>query len=488
MSYCLPVGYQQRTNHEDYLDVPGEFIFQPYVYQLAIKLAERSDAIWIVDIGCGSGEKLAPLVGRFKVVGVDRAEGLEIARQRLPEATLFECDLDQGLPELPEDMLRRSVVICSDVIEHMKHPERLMQSLAKISKITPFLLISTPDRDRARGWLDDGPPANPAHVMEWSATEFVRFMKTAGFTDVPFYGHTINTDFHCAKSTLLTICGTHAEYKQVDKEFRVAAIIHTFNEIDVLPEVVDHLNAQGIEVHVFDNWSEDGTWEMIGAMEASGKIKKAARFPDAPVREYEWHRQLQMTEIYAQRIDADWVIHHDADEIRLSPWKPASLKNALNWVDALGYSAVDFTVLDFRFLVNRDTFPPYERSMTHFEFGTRPGHFTQIKAWKNSGKVDLASSGGHQAQFKDRKVYPLKFLLKHYPLRTCNQATKKIFRDRLPRFGNEKINFGWHTHYDALAGNGEIQGWTRGQLIPYHPILFSSEYLVERVSGIGLIE
>jgi SAM-dependent methyltransferase len=488
MNYFLPPGYQSRQNHDHYLDVPGYLIYQPHVYQLASFLAERSQLNTVIDIGCGSGEKLKIFTENYRVICVDFAPALKLAKQLIPHAEFIEFDLETGLPMIVDKILEKSIVICSDVIEHLRNPGKLMIALAKLSRISPYVLISTPDRDRARGWLDNGPPANTAHTMEWSASEFVRFMKDSGFEDIPFYGHTINTDFHQVKSTILTVAGIQAARPTSARpSFRVAAIIHTFNESDILSEVIDHLNCQGVEVHVFDNWSTDGSWEQINELLRLGKIRHAERFPHKNLDEYRWSLQLEKTAEYSEKLDVDWVMHHDADEIRCSPWSGVSLKDALAQVNSLGYSAVDFTVIDFRFLTcHPQVSKSYQNNLNHFEFGRKPGHFKQIKAWKNAAKVDLSSSGGHEAIFQRRNIFPLKFLLKHYPLRNRLQANKKVFHDRLPRMVAEQKTLGWHTQYDEFGKIGAIDGWDPHKLVPWHSVYFMNEFLMERLSGIGL--
>lgn len=488
MKYSLPPLYQARQNHDHYLDLPGHLVYQPHVYRLAHFLAERSGSKFIIDIGCGSGEKLKIFDGKYKITCIDHVSALNLARQSLSHAQFIEFELENGLPIIPDEVLKESIVICADVIEHLKKPDRLMRALADLAKFVPYVLISTPDRDRARGWLDNGPPANPAHTMEWNASEFVRFMRDSGFEDVPLYGHTINTDVHEAKSTILAISGILAvRPAHVAQNFSIAAIIHIFNESDILPEVVDHLISQGIEIHVFDNWSTDGSWDLVNMLVTAGKIRHAERFPDRSSSDYQWKLQLEKTAEYAAQLDVDWVIHHDADEIRCSPWTGVSLKDALAWVDNLGYNAIDFTVIDFRFLKCQPQIANcYQNNLNHFEFGRRPGHFQQVKAWKNFAKVDLSSSGGHQAVFQERNIFPLKFLIKHYPLRNALQANKKIFKDRIPRMSTEQKAFGWHKQYDVFERTGVVDGWDPWNLIPWHPTHFMSEFVVERLSGIGL--
>jgi len=483
----LPHGYVVRRDHVDYLDVAGDMVYQPDVYALAGFLAERCGARWIVDIGCGAAGKLRRFAATYRLMCIDHAAALALARDSLGGATFVECDLEEGLAVIDEEILGSAVVICADVMEHLRNPEVLARALARVSGMAPFVLISTPDRDRARGWLDCGPPANPSHVIEWSAAEFLRFLGDAGFGDLHIHGHTVNTDLQRAKTTTLVVTGAHAARPARHSGLRVAAVMHVFNEADILEEVVRHLFAEGIEVHIFDNWSSDGSWEIAGALLSAGLARLVERFPAAPSGEYEWARLLAKTEEYGAGLEADWVMHHDADEIRCSPWHGVRLVDAIAAADGLGYDAIDFTVADFRFLRSRaQAAASFERALTFFEFGCRPGHYSQIKAWKNRCRVKLADSGGHAAAFPERRIYPLKFLTKHYPLRSFEQAQRKVFRDRIPRTRREHATHGWHAQYDAFMEAGAIPGWLPQELIAWHPQLFLTEYVVERISGIGL--
>lgn len=489
MSFFLPQDYYTRTDQVAYDDTPSKLIYQPYVYQLAGYLASRANLRWIIDVGCGSAGKLLLLAQEFSIIGIDSTKGIDMARQTIPTATLIVHDLETGLPNLPDEILEEALIICSDVIEHLQAPDLLMKGLAKLAKRVPYIVVSTPDRDRARGWLDVGPPANPAHVMEWNGTEFVRFMRDSGFGDIPFYGHTINTDFHRAKTTLIAVSGTQACINNNSPLKTVAAIVHGYNEADILQEIVRHLTEQGAEIHYFDNWSNDGSWDIAQELKRQGQIKNCERFPDDSYDQYEWHEQLSKTSEYAKTLNVDWVMHYDADEIRVSPWSGVTLGEAIAHVDAAGFNAIDFTVIDFRFLENDPNRQmPYQINLNHFEFGRRSGHFLQVKCWKNDFKINLAESGGHEAKFGNRKIFPIKFLLKHYPLRNKLQANKKVFEYRLPRFNQEKKIFGWHTQYDRYLEAGAVHGWKYSDLISWHPVHFLSEYLVERISGIGLIE
>ena len=74
------------------------------------------------------------------------------------------------------------------------------------------MLLSTPDRARTRGWLDDGPLGNSAYVREWTGDEFARFLRDCGFRDIPFAGYTVDDDRAHRKITALVVSGAQARF------------------------------------------------------------------------------------------------------------------------------------------------------------------------------------------------------------------------------------------------------------------------------------
>jgi hypothetical protein len=195
---------------------------------------------------------------------------------------------------------------------------------------------------------------------------------------------------------------------------------------------------------------------------------------------------LERVETIARSTDADWVIHQDVDEVRASPWAGVTLRDALYQVDRRGYTAIDHTVLEF---CPVDDFFPFggdpEEYFRWFEFGRRADHFVQVKAWKNTGQpVDLAQSGGHHARVSGR-IYPYKFLLKHYPIRSQAHGERKVFADRKARWDPQERGRGWHAHYETI---GEGHRFLRDPrtLELFERERFDARYLIERLSGVGI--
>lgn len=486
--YCLPPNYSNNTDPKYFSDNETvNIIYQPQVYELAYKLAEKINAKYIIDIGSGNGYKLKPFINSYEIIGIDFGNNLDLLKKNIPNIKTITHNLENGLPKISDKILKKSIVICSDVIEHLHKPEKLLTDLSNISLKSPFLLISTPDRIKVRGPESSGPPENTCHVREWSINEFYRLLKKYRFNDM-LIGYTNNNNIYQQKNTILVISGVYASPRKISNNIRILAIITLYNEIDIIESTIKYLLEEGINVHIIDNWSTDGSFELIKKFANNNINLSYERYPKSKASaHYSWNNLLKQVENVSKNKKFDWYIHHDSDEIRCSPWKDLSLKEALSWVDYLGFNAIDHTVIDFRPTENG-----YNKSLnsesffTHFEFGKRPGHFLQIKAWKNNEeKIDLHTSGGHEVVFNNRKVFPLKFLLKHYPLRSNEQAKTKIFENRLPRISITDKKRGWHTQYNKYNENSNFI-WSRKELIPFSAS-FYNECLVERLSGLGII-
>ena len=94
-----------------------------------------------------------------------------------------------------------------------------------------------------------------------------------------------------------------------------------------------------------------------------------------------------------------WFIHHDADEFRESPWSHLSLSDAIRHVDALGFNAIDFAGLDFWPVHDRFRAGDDVRDAFTFYSELAPHDRLQVRCWKKTDSLDLASSGGHEARF-----------------------------------------------------------------------------------------
>ncbi len=237
----------------------------------------------------------------------------------------------------------------------------------------------------------------------------------------------------------------------------VVAIIPAYNEAEILEATLRHLGGQGIGVYLMDNWSTDDTAAI--ARSFLGKVVVGMElFPATRVDAgSSYHlltllRRKERLGLMLKGLGARWIMHHDADELRESPWPGTSLRDGLRRVEAEGYNAIDHVVLHFT-----PTDEKFVRGMApaaHFQYfredrNTQPGR--HVKGWiQPKTLVDLATDGGHRVRFSGRRIYPIPFLLKHYSILSTAHGRRKVLLERKPRYTAECRALGWHTHYDGV--------------------------------------
>ena len=244
-------------------------------------------------------------------------------------------------------------------------------------------------------------------------------------------------------------CFCFDKTKAMERKVRVLAVIHFYNEADIIGSTIQYLLDQDVDLYLVDNWSSDGSYEIAEDFQRKYHDRiYLERFPaEGRSDDFVLYDQLNRTEEISYEVDYDWFIHYDADEIRISPWKDVSLRDAISYIDFLGYNGIENTVIDFRMVDMKDSIYPDGK---YFDFRYKQYWINHLKTWKKTDEVDLKSTGGHYAHYKHPKIFPLHILNKHYPIRNLEQARKKVFIDRKPRFAKEKKQRGWHGHYDKI--------------------------------------
>jgi SAM-dependent methyltransferase len=138
----------------------------------------------VLDVGTGKGELAHDIAerARARVVGIDvNRSSLEFARRRFarPEVEFLECDVVQGLPPGPFD-----VVVLSNVVEHLDARIDVLRLIA--AELKPRrVLIRVPAEDRhwhvplrrelGLSWFSD-----PGHVVEYDEERLLGELAEAG--------------------------------------------------------------------------------------------------------------------------------------------------------------------------------------------------------------------------------------------------------------------------------------------------------------------
>lgn len=228
------------------------------------------------------------------------------------------------------------------------------------------------------------------------------------------------------------------------------AFMFAYNEADIIGWTVRDMMFQGVEVHVIDNWSTDGTAE--AALKVGATVE---RYPDRPVKEMPLRSLLQWVEKRVSEDKHDWCVYFDADEMRRSPVPGETLLTAFERVSSLGYNAVNHQVLTFHPINNG--YMGVQNPETYFKHYSRDGfneRIGQIKAWSNSGPIEIAAYGGHRIRYNSGaplNVYPVPFLNKHYPIRSQGHGERKVFCDRRGRWADPEKS--WHVQYKDIGAD-----------------------------------
>lgn len=416
--------------------------------ELAVRLARLHGFGTIVSLGRMPWGATALRNPDLELVEM-RARGYAASGQSWSHRTVaFESG--EASPFLGDGVPARSVLICSNL-------DAVRRDLTRFLETVPVVLIASKD-----------------------ATGLTEALDESGVT-YAFAGR-IGTG-----GSLAIVDRTVSPLEPAPPDFGVTAVMTAFNEEDVIGPSIEKLIADDIAVHLIDNWSTDATWEIAERYAGTGLVT-TERFPQSPTSTYDWTGLLGRIEVVAAAAQTQWCIHHDADERRVGPWTDRSLRAAIWTVDRSGFNAIDHTVLEFAPI--DDGFVPgsdFEAYFRHFEFGKRPDSLLQIKAWKNTGRrVALAASGGHEADFAGRLVFPYKFLLKHYPIRSQRHGERKILVERRARWNPDERAKGWHLHYDGVTPSHSFVR-DPGELIAFIDSRTLSDYLLPIIAGVGLI-
>jgi len=410
-------------------------------------------------------------------MGVVQGAALERYRKQHECGTWLDLNRESsGQGVLAAPILDRSIILCIDMIDRVEPPGALFNLL--------------------RSWLDHAPVCIlTASVERLGTPEVLEGMLREQHLNVEFIGVTASDSAKYEKQTILAVLTSsrmNVTGRRVGlttpSDFRVVAFMAAYNEEDIIVHSVEKWTDQGIDVHVLENWSTDATYDLVKALGARLPVT-VERFPaEGPSKHFDWGAMLARMEALAREIQADWFIRRGADEVLISPWPALSYKDSLYLLDRAGFNCVDHTVINFHpvddgFEAGAD----HEEYFRHFRFGRQPFDFNQRKTWKNYGQtISMVDSAGHDLPFEGRRVYPFKFLLKHYPVRSQGHGEKKVFRERKARWNPEERAKGWHTHYDEVEQDHAFV-LSPSALTAFEEADFNRTYLVERLSGIGVI-
>jgi glycosyltransferase involved in cell wall biosynthesis len=243
---------------------------------------------------------------------------------------------------------------------------------------------------------------------------------------------------------------------------RVVALLAVHDEERFVGGCIGHLAAHGVETYLIDDGSTDRTVEIADEFRGRG-LAGIETFPRGDG--YAWRRLLARKQELAATLDADWLLHVDADEVRLPPRSGVNLAEALAEVDRQGYDAVNF--LEHTFVPTREhpdhDHPRYEQTMRAY-YPFLPSHPNRLNAWKRQEHpVDLVSSGGHVVSFPGLRMYPQDFPMRHYLFLSVEHALRKYVQRA---WDPAELEAGLHRRRAALRAE-DVALQSEGELRAY---------------------
>lgn len=229
---------------------------------------------------------------------------------------------------------------------------------------------------------------------------------------------------------------------------RVVAMLQTYNERRFIAACIEHLREQGVDVYLIDNESIDDTVAIAERYLGDGVIG-IETLPRAGF--FALRAQCARQEELAQNLDADWLIHYDADEFRASTRPRQSLAGAIQELDEAGFTAAGFNEYVFVPTVDHPDHdhPDFQLTMRRY-YPFVPHALHRCNAWKKQdGPVELAWSFGHEVRFPGLNLAPVPLNMRHYLFLSVPHAVEKFV---LRRFAEEEVAdgyFGWRATISA---------------------------------------
>lgn len=247
-------------------------------------------------------------------------------------------------------------------------------------------------------------------------------------------------------------------------DFHVAAIMVVRNEADVLDWTIRHAIAQGVCIHVFDNYSDDGSYEIAQRYLRRGVAdvqRWAVEHWEHP-GDFSWERFVTFTWEYARSLPVDWVMLWSADEWFASNRRGETYRDAVYRLHQQGYNLIDhhhhqMMPVDNGFAAGMDPLAYF----AHYINKQRG----QIRTARN---VDGLRIRTHNSTLPNPALAPEKLLYKHFRWRTQAQAERKQREcmQRRSQYENVSQYYTQQQQYVANASRLNVwheRDWIRGE-------------------------
>lgn len=250
---------------------------------------------------------------------------------------------------------------------------------------------------------------------------------------------------------------------------RVVALLATFNEERFIAGCIEHLREQGVDVYLIDNESTDQTVAIAERYIGSGVIgiETLARAGASDLQ-----ARLTRKEELAQTLDADWLMHVDADEFHVAARPRRTLAHAFAEADEAGFNAYNF--IEYTFVPTREhpdhDHADFARTMRSY-YPYLPSFPHRLNAWRRQEqRVDLAWLAGHRVRFDGIRMAPRNLVMRHHLFLSVEHAVEKYIDSG--GFAEGGVDRGWHdwrpqleVEWISLPSESELRHYVSDDLL-----------------------
>jgi 2-polyprenyl-3-methyl-5-hydroxy-6-metoxy-1,4-benzoquinol methylase len=126
----------------DYVS-PERITFYKNIINILLQHRVQLSGKSIVDVGCGTGHLLSFIKKDHEPISVTGLEysvnAITIAKNVMPEADYYLYDI-YSKPQSTHD-----IVLCTEVLEHLLHPDKAIQNLISMAKPNGVIFITVPN-------------------------------------------------------------------------------------------------------------------------------------------------------------------------------------------------------------------------------------------------------------------------------------------------------------------------------------------------------
>ncbi|MHB0995803.1 MAG: class I SAM-dependent methyltransferase [Elusimicrobiales bacterium] len=173
---------------EKYLPADSQYYRHDRFYNVRLFAGRPAESgLRILDVGCGNGYQLGPLAARHEVHGLDVSE----ANVRKAAGAGIKAVLHDVETRFPYENGYFDVVVCSEILEHLFFPERVIGECSRVLKPGGVFIVTVPNlycfRNRVSMLIGRGAgfieyPKNTIHIRFFSIPGMKRLLAEGGFS------------------------------------------------------------------------------------------------------------------------------------------------------------------------------------------------------------------------------------------------------------------------------------------------------------------